>query len=133
MDVIPTVMQCIHTEVRQQKSSCLSIPQLRTLAFLQANMGASLAELADYLGVSSASTSVMVERLVQKQFVTRIEHPKLRRQVVLTLTPKGEEHLQSVRQVTRDRIADRLSHLLEDRLANLLDGLEELSLIFSNI
>jgi DNA-binding MarR family transcriptional regulator len=130
MDVIPAVMRCIHTEVRQQKSTCLTIPQLRALAFLQDNEGSSLAVLAEHLGVTSASTSTMVDRLVQKEFVTRSEHPKLRRQVVLCLTTAGEEHLQEVRQVTSDRLADKLADLSTEQLSNLINGLEELSQIF---
>ncbi len=130
MDVIPAVMRCIHTEVRQQTSTCLTIPQLRALAFLQDNEGSSLAVLAEHLGVTSASTSTMVDRLVQKEFVTRSEHPKLRRQVVLCLTTAGEEHLQQVRQLTCDRLADKLADLPTEQLSNLINGLEELSQIF---
>lgn len=130
IDVVPAVMRCIHTEIRQQKSTYLTIPQLRALAFLQTNACSSLTELAEYLGVTSASASTMVERLVQKEFVTRTEHPTLRRQVVICLTSAGEEHLQEVRQITRDRLADKIAHLPPEHLANLLNGLEELSQIF---
>ncbi len=130
INIIPSVMRWIHTEVRQQKSTCLTIPQLRALAFVQINPCLSLAALAEYLGVTSASTSTMVERLVQKEFLTRAEHPKLRRQVILSLTDAGEEHLKKVRQELCDRIVDKLGHLPADRLENLLNGLEELSQIF---
>ena len=130
IEVVPTVMQWIYAEVRQQKSSCLTIPQLRALAFLQTHPRSSLAAIAEYLGVTSASASTMVERLVQKEFITRNEHPQLRRQVVLSLTQSGEAHLQQVRQITRDRLADKMAHLPPERLANLLNGLEELSQIF---
>lgn len=130
VDIVPTVMQHIYNEVRQQKSSFLTIPQLRALAFLQTNTCSSLTILAEYLGVTSASASTMVDRLVQKEFITRTEHPTLRRQIVLCLTVAGEEHLQQVRQVTSDRLADKLVHLPVEQLANLLDGLEELIQIF---
>ena len=130
IEVVPTVMQWIYAEVRQQKSSCLTIPQLRALAFLQTHPRSSLAAIAEYLGVTSASASTMVERLVQKEFITRNEHPQLRRQVVLSLMQSGEAHLQQVRQITRDRLADKMAHLPPERLANLLNGLEELSQIF---
>jgi DNA-binding MarR family transcriptional regulator len=130
IDVVPAVNCCIHTEIRQQKSSFLTIPQLRALAFLQTNNCSSLTELAEYLGVTSASASTMVDRLVQKEFITRTEHPKLRRQVVICLTTAGEEHLQQVRQVTSDRLSDKLADLPTDRLASLIEGLEELSQVF---
>ena len=128
--IVPAVMRCIHNQVRQQKSTCLTIPQLRTLAFLQTKANASLSELAEYSGISSASTSTMIERLVQKEFVTRADDPKLRRKVVLNLTPMGEAHLQQVRQTTCDRLADKLGHLSTEQLTDLVSGLEELSEIF---
>ncbi|WP_126386566.1 MarR family winged helix-turn-helix transcriptional regulator [Pseudanabaena sp. ABRG5-3] len=130
MDVVPSVMRWIHTEVRQQKSTCLTIPQLRALAFIQMNPCSSLVALAEYLGVTSASTSTMVNRLVHKEFITREEHPKLRRQVILSLTPAGEEHLQQVRQISCDRLAEKLVDLSPEQLADLIAGLEELSQIF---
>jgi len=131
VDIVPAVMQHIHTEVRQQKSSCLTIPQLRALAFLQNNACASLTILAEYLGVTSASASTMVERLVQKELITRTEHPTLKRQIVLCLTIAGEEHLQQVRQVTSDRLEEQLKYLPTELLQKLLDGLDELSQVFS--
>lgn len=130
IDVVPVVMCCIHTEIRQQKSTHLTIPQIRALAFLETNDCSSLTELAEYLGVTSASASTMIDRLTQKEFITRTEHPKLRRQVVICLTAAGEEHLQEVRQVTRDRLAEKLADLSLEQLTNLIAGLEELSQIF---
>ncbi|PZO43227.1 MAG: MarR family transcriptional regulator [Pseudanabaena frigida] len=130
IDVVPAVMCCIHTEIRQQKSTHLTIPQIRALAFLETNNYSSLTELAEYLGVTSASASTMIERLVHKEYVSRTEHPKLRRQVVICLTTAGEEHLQEVRQITRDRLADKLADLPSDLLTNLINGLEELNQIF---
>ncbi len=130
MDTVPTVMQWIYSDLRQQKTSFLTIPQLHSLAFLQTNPSSSLAALAEYLGVTSASTSTMVDRLVQKEFVTRNEHPQLKRQVVLCLTDTGEEHLQQVRQITRDHLAYKLADLPADQLTNLINDLEELKQIF---
>lgn len=133
IDVVPAINCCIHSEIRQQKSSSLTIPQLRALAFLQTNNCSSLTELAEYLVVASASASTMVERLVQKKFITRTEHPQLRRQVVICLTAAGEDHLQEVRQITGDRFDEKLKHLPTDQLKKLLDGLEELSQIFERL
>ena len=119
IDVVPAINCCIHSEIRQQKSSSLTIPQLRALAFLQTNNCSSLTELAEYLVVTSASASTMVERLVQKKFITR--------------TAAGEDHLQEVRQITGDRFDEKLKHLPTDQLKKLLDGLEELSQIFERL
>jgi mRNA-degrading endonuclease toxin of MazEF toxin-antitoxin module len=46
------------------------------------------------------------------------------------LTTTGELHLHEVRQITRDRLDERLKHLPTEQLNQLLDGLEELSQVF---
>ena len=47
------------------------------------------AELVDLLLVGKSSISIVLNRMVRAELIKREEHPKDRRQVVLTLTPKG--------------------------------------------
>lgn len=75
MDTIPLVIRFIRADMRENSAASLSIPQLRSLAFLQRNPGASLSDLAEHLGVTCATASTATERLVQRNFVQRIDHP----------------------------------------------------------
>jgi DNA-binding MarR family transcriptional regulator len=130
MDAIPLVMRVIRTEMRSQSASLLSVPQFRTLAFLDRHPGSSLSDLAEHLGVTRATASAMTERLVQRDFIDRAGHPTERRQVVLKLTADGTSYLQQIRATTRTKIAGLLTSLSETQLSKLLDGLTSLSQVF---
>lgn len=130
MDTVPLVVRFIRSEMRAQKATELSVPQFRTLTFLDRNPGASLSELAQHLGVTSATASANTERLVQRNFIARCDHPEERRRIVLKLTPDGRHHLQSARSTTRAIIAEMLGSLDTEQLAQIEQGLVLLKTVF---
>lgn len=131
METVPLVMRFIRADMRARGSyEELSVPQFRTLAFLDRNPGASLSELAEHLGVTRATASANTERLVQRQFIDRCDHPEERRRVVLKLTEAGKEHLQANREQTRKYIASLLGSLTEEEIIQLDEGLALLKQIF---
>jgi DNA-binding MarR family transcriptional regulator len=108
----------------------LSVPQFRTLAFLDRNPGTSLSDLAEHLGVTRATASATIERLVQRNYVHRNDHPQERRRVVLKLTEDGLHHLGQARKQTRDRIADLFNNLTEEQILQIEEGLILLKQVF---
>jgi DNA-binding MarR family transcriptional regulator len=65
---------------------------------LDAQRGARLVtakDLARHLEISSASTTVLVDRLVRSGHVERSEHPSDRRAVVVTATPSAEREVRA--------------------------------------
>ncbi|MFX4639379.1 helix-turn-helix domain-containing protein, partial [Acinetobacter baumannii] len=73
IETIPAVMRFLRTKVKDHAGSSTSLPQIRTLGFLSMNPGASLSKVAEHLGVSNATASAVVDRLVQKGLVERKE------------------------------------------------------------
>ncbi len=131
METVPMVMRFIRADMRARGSyEELSVPQFRTLAFLDRNPGASLSELADHLGVTKATASANTERLVQRQFIDRCDHPEERRRVVLNLTEVGKEHLKKNREQTRKYVADLLGCLNEEEIVQIDQGMTLLKRIF---
>lgn len=130
METVPLTMRFIRADMRSRKSTELSVPQFRTLAFLDRNPGASLFELAEHLGVTCATASANTERLVQRSFVHRCNHPAERRRVSLKLTEDGKEHLQQTRAKTRTYIADLLTTLTDEQIAQIDDSLTLLKQVF---
>ena len=130
MEAIPLVMRFIRSDIRARNSSTISVPQFRALAFLDRNPGASLSDLAEHLGVTCATASANTERLVQRNFVHRCDHPQERRRVVLSLTEAGLHHLQQCRGQTRDRIAELLNSLAEEQILLIEEGLTLLQQVF---
>ncbi|QLE55947.1 MarR family winged helix-turn-helix transcriptional regulator [Nostoc sp. TCL26-01] len=130
METVPLVMRFIRAEMRAHKAAFLSIPQLRSLAFINRNPGASLSDLAEHLGVTSATASATIERLVQRELVQRIHHPQERRRIVLNLTPEGKSLLQQSSDQTRACIADLLEGLSDEEISHVEQGLTLLKNVF---
>lgn len=132
METIPLVMRAIRADMRAIGSTTLSVPQFRTLAFLDRHPGTSLSDLAEHLGVTRATASATIERLVQRNYVARNDHPQERRRVVLKLTEDGLHHLEQARKQTRDRIADLLNHLTQEQIFQIEEGLILLKQVFEH-
>ena len=122
MENVPRVMRAIREEMRRRGAPLLSIPQLRTLAYLHRHPGSCLFQVADHLGVTRPTASAIVERLVQRDLVTRTEDPRERRRVILRLTPLGTRHFQRVRQSTHGWMVTALSRLSPERLRQITQG-----------
>lgn len=131
MDTIHPVMQFIRTEMRSHREPSLSVPQFRVLAFLDAQPGASLSEVAEHLGVTRATASTMTDRLVQRGLVDRVEDPQERRQIMLSLTATGSKQLQEMQRLTSCKIADLLQELTMEELENVSTGLSILKQVFN--
>lgn len=133
LENIPLVMRFIRAEMRSQGKPLLSVPQLRTMIFLNRYPGASLSSVAEHLGVTKATASTLVEKLVQRGLVDRSEHPQERRRHVLTLTDSGMQLFQKVREATRTSIATVLASLPEEKLVKIAEGLALLGDIFKEV
>ena len=56
LEVVPQVMRTIRTEMRQRRASGLSVPQFRAMIFVNRQGQGSLVEVAESLGLTSATT-----------------------------------------------------------------------------
>ena len=130
MDTIPLIMRFIRADMRAIGATTLSVSQFRTLAFLDRHPGSSLSDLAEHLGVTPATASVTVERLVQQGYVQREHHPQERRKIVLDLTQAGNRHLQQARMQTRRQIASLLENLTPEQVLQIEESLLLLKQVF---
>ncbi|RUR75564.1 MarR family winged helix-turn-helix transcriptional regulator [Chlorogloeopsis fritschii PCC 9212] len=130
METIPLLMRFIRADMRTNSADSLSIPQLRTLAFLKRNPGASLSEVAEHLGVTCATASATTERLVQRNLVQRTDHPQERRRIVLNLTEEGKLLLEQSQEKTRTHIAEILEELTPEQISQIEEGLALLKNVF---
>jgi DNA-binding MarR family transcriptional regulator len=87
----------------------LSMPQMGTLHFLAAEGGQSVSAIADHLDLSLAATSHLVERLVQRDLLTRAEDPHDRRLKRVELAPGGVDLVAGIQR----RAAAAFDELLE--------------------
>ncbi len=111
LEVVPAVMGAIRVEMRSRRRADLSVVQFRALVYLKLNPGASLSALAEYLGLTLPSVSQMVDGLVKKGVVTRMDSSSDRRRLVLTLTPQGKSLLEKSLSGTQAHLTETLNRL----------------------
>jgi len=92
----------------------LTLPQLKSLMLLAVNGSASGQELSAALGVSLATTTGIVDRLVAQGLVTRGEDPLDRRVRRVELSPRGRDLM--------DRIVTAGTEHLQRILSRLSDA-----------
>src|SRR5208337_1289416 len=86
LDVVPTVMRFIRTEMRSHRALELSVPQFRSLVYIERTAGTSLLGVAEQLGLTSPSACKLIDGLANRGMVTRGESPGDRRRVTLEIT-----------------------------------------------
>jgi DNA-binding MarR family transcriptional regulator len=132
LEVVPAVMREIRTQMRTRGSPDLTVPQFRTLAFVNRNKGSSLSEVADHIGLTPPSASMLVDGLIQRGMMTREEHPNDRRRVRLTVTGAGEAILETSTHGTMTYLAKKLSSVSADDREVIVKAMETLRSIFTN-
>ena len=75
----------------------ISIPQYTLLGFLNQSAGLNMSQLAELMRHTTPATTGLVDRLVEAGLVERFNHPKDRRQVLVRITDKGRELVESMR------------------------------------
>lgn len=111
LDGVPAAFQFIRFTATQKRAKGLSVQQFRALGYLYKRPGDSLSMLAEYLGVSLATSSRLIDALVRKNLVHRATDPTSRRRVHLSPTPRGKQILTEVVRWTQQQLAGRLQNL----------------------
>jgi DNA-binding MarR family transcriptional regulator len=98
----------------------LTMPQLKVVLLLFTNGPERMSAMASALGVSLATATGVVDRLVEKDMVTREGDPNDRRVVLIRLSDKGEKLIAGLWQLARDN-AEVLLRALDQRQLQLLN------------
>ena len=131
LDVVPVVMQTIRAELRRHRTADLSVPQFRTLAFIDRQADASLSDVAEHIGLTLPSMSKIVDGLVTRRLVTRQTAPEDRRRMTLALTARGQSALQASREATRACLAEDLAMLTERERETIKQAMTILRPVFT--
>jgi len=131
MDIVPRIMQSIRIEMRRGRGTDLSIPQFRTMGFVQRNPDSSLSCLADHLGLTLPSASKLVDGLVKQKLISRQESIIDRRRLRLVLTPTGESIVNSAREAALANLTKIISCLSNDELGTIHQAMELLAPLFA--
>ena len=130
LETVPLVMKVIRRHVTRHRPADLSLPQFRALAYLRCHAGASLCEVADFLGLSPSSTSKIIDGLLERALVSRQTDAIDRRRALLNLTPAGDTIYDTVCQSTRAYLDEVLIDLTPDARQTILTAIRILQETF---
>jgi len=91
----------------------------------------SVSQLAEAGHISRPAISRLVDILVRKGLISRLENPVDRRHVKLSLTTKGEQLLAGLFELTHQWMYEKLSLLNGEELTHIISGLELLRSAFN--
>lgn len=96
-------------------------------AVLTSEPGVTVSELARRTGMAKSHISNTVEELCRLGWVEKRADPRDQRRLRLYLTPAAVEHRwQQVREAVRERLAEVVAEIPDEKAAALIDGLQTL-------
>lgn len=104
----------------------ISMAQLRCLHLIGGGE-TRMSRLVSQLGVSISTVSGLVDRLVDRGFVSRHDDPADRRQVVVAATPAGTAFLDQMRDLGNTQFRELIARLRPDDLRTVRRSIEILS------
>jgi len=102
----------------------LTMPQLKVSLLLYMNGPSRMSEIASALGVSLATATGVVDRLVERDIVLREGQPDDRRVVLCRLSETGEGLMSGLWQLSRDRLGELMRALSISQLLLITNALE---------
>jgi len=131
LDTVPTVMRFIRTEMRGHRALGLSVPQFRSLVYIERTGGTSLGGVAEYLGLMPPSACKLIDGLVGRGMVTRRESEDDRRRLTLEITPEGARAVAGARGETQKSLSRILSSLDDEELRSVTRAMSALRRAFA--
>jgi DNA-binding MarR family transcriptional regulator len=122
LEVVPQVMRLMRAEMRSHRGGQLSVPQFRTLAYLDRCPGSALLDVTAHIGLMAPSMSKLVDGLIARKLMNRHTSTADRRRVTLSLTAQGKAMLQRARRHLRLRLAEVLTTLTEAENQTIQDA-----------
>ena len=130
LEAVPLVMRTIRAQLRVHRGADISVPQFRTMGYIDRHEGASLSELASHIGLTPPSMSKLVDGLVERKLVKRSEYDRDRRRICLSLTPLGRDQLRNAHRFTERFLESQLAHMPEEDLQTIARAMELLKTAF---
>jgi DNA-binding MarR family transcriptional regulator len=127
LDALPPIMRFVRRHMRSHRGRGLSVPQFRTLAFIQITPAASLSTVAEQLAASHPTTSRVVSLLVAKGLVRRRASARDRRRIELHLSSRGAAVVAVARRATEARLAGEIARFAAADRARVLRAMQALN------
>jgi DNA-binding MarR family transcriptional regulator len=130
MEVVPVIMRYIRNEMRSHRTQSMSVPQFRTLVFINRNNGCSVSDIANNIGLTLPSASKIVDALVKRKLISRTMSSQDRRYSILKLTKLGRTTFAKAKDAAEASLAEKMAILLPDQKAIIAEAMQSLRPIF---
>lgn len=117
----------IRSEMTQFKDLNLTPPQYHVLKYLLTKGPTKVKELAEKMDVKPSAITVMIDRLVQNNYVVRHHDSDDRRVIYISVTDEGKRVLQTIKKRHKATLQRYLVHLDKQELEAFADTFEKLS------
>lgn len=114
----------IHAFIRHNRESALSLSQVNTLFLLYHHGPSSVNDLADYLGITKAAVSQLLDHLVNIGLILRSTNPDDRRVKRMALTENGIETVEKSMHARHAWVEDLARSLTPAEKSQLLPALK---------
>lgn len=104
----------------------LTMSQLKVVLLLFISGPSRMSDIASALGVSLATATGVMDRLVERDIVLREGDPEDRRVVLCRLSNKGEKLISGLWQLSRERAGELMMALAPSQLLLITEALEAL-------
>jgi len=101
----------------------LTTVQLKSLLYIEETGDANSKMLAEALEVTPANVTGVIDRLIERGLVQRMENPADRRITLLRVTEKGKELITNLEEYAAEHMTTLLATLSEEELDHLYKGL----------
>ena len=102
----------------------MTIPQIKTLVLLERTGPMRMGSIAGFLGRALSATTIVVDRLVEKDLVHRIFDPNDRRVVLCDLTDLGRQSAAQFWSIGNERLQKVVDLLQVEDLETVVKGVE---------
>lgn len=107
----------------------LTPSQLSVLQLLQERGQMSVGDIAVITHLKHATITALVDKMVERAFVSRCKYEEDRRRVWLKLEPKGQEAIESAPNLLQETFSERFENLPRYQQAMLVAALEQVASI----
>lgn len=107
----------------------LTPSQLTVLQYLQDRGETSAGDMSTLTHLKHATITALIDKMVEREFVSRVKYDGDRRRVWLKLEPKGEQAIQSAPNLLQETFKTRFEKLPDFQQAMLIAALEQVASI----
>ena len=108
------------------KESGLTPAQMHAIEILGHQESLRMKELAQKLGVTTGTLTVMIDRLEQNGLISRMPNENDRRSIIIVLTEKGQRYFEEHHKLHLELTREITSSLSEDEAKQLYTFMEKL-------